>query len=232
MRELGRKIKSRHGRWVVIALVAGLAIGTVTMSPAIGGGLFTKKKAKKLFYTKQQSDSRYLTPGSGDSRYLTPGSGDARYLPRSGNIRLQVSPDQWVAGPFGGATVNHFASSASLVSNAVADFNAGVTLPSLLQDRPVQLDSFELCYRVFTNALITRVALAKSTPTSADITPSQSFPISDDTLRHAGEETCRTYSGAGPVAIGPQDMVQITLESSNAGSASIQVSRLTVNLSD
>jgi hypothetical protein len=222
MRELSRKIKSRHGRWVVIALVAGVAIGAVTMSPAIGGGLFTKKKAKRLFYTKQQSDSRYLTPGSGD----------ARYLPRSGNIRLQVSPDQWIAGPFGGATVDHFASYANLISNGAANFNAGVTLPSLFQGRPVQLDSFELCYRVNTNALITGVLLAKTTPTSADITPSQSFPISDGNLRHAGEEACRTYSGAGPVAIGPQDMFQITLESSNSGSASIQVSRLTVNLSD
>jgi hypothetical protein len=40
-------------RWVVLALIAGLAIGAVTITPALGGGLFTKQKAKGLFYPRR-----------------------------------------------------------------------------------------------------------------------------------------------------------------------------------
>ena len=92
----------------------------------------------------------------------------------------------------------------------------------------MRFDSFELCYRVGTNAALTGVA----TPTSADVTPSVSRPIVDGTVRPAGEGMCRTYSAAGPGPIGPGDTFRISISSRQAAGSSIQVSRLTVNLSD
>jgi len=181
------------------------------MQPALGGGLFTKKKATKLFYKKGQSDSRYL--------------------PSSGQIQLQISPDNWV--PSDTDTVTHFVAEAFLNGNGLSQYyHLGLTLPSVLQGRPVRLDSFELCYRVSASATIADVSLTKATPTSGNVSPSSSTPVNDVTSRPAGEATCRSYAPASPVPIGPQDLIQINVVANFSSPSNIQITRSTVNLSD
>jgi hypothetical protein len=226
-----RGLRSGHARWIVLALLAGAAIGAIAIQPAIGGGLFTKKKAKKVFYTKAQSDSRFLTPAAGDGRYLTPASGDGRYLPGAGSIQLQISPDNWFAAL--DATVHHSTGFVGLSGNAANQFyNEAVSIPAQLQGRPMQINSFVLCYAVGLNAILDRVFLAKTTPVSSDVIPTVTTPIVDNTDRPSGERTCRTYAGASPVPIGPQDQVQIVLGADFSTLDSISVSRTTVNMSD
>jgi len=206
-----KKLRTGRVRWIVLALVAGVAIGAVAMQPALGGGLFTKKKATKLFYKKGQSDSRYL--------------------PISGPTQLQISPDNWT--PADTDSVNHFVSEAFLLGNGInQSFHLGLTIPSELQGRQVRINSFELCYRVQSNATLTGVYLTKLTATSANILPSASTPINDSAHRPAGEATCRTYAAGSPVPIGPQDLVQINVTADFSSPSSIQVTRSTVNLSD
>src|SRR5215471_13280065 len=107
-----KNLRSGRVRWIVLALVAGVAVGAIAMQPALGGGLFTKKKATKLFYKKGQSDSRYL--------------------PIGGQLRLQVSPDNWV--PSDTNSVNHFNGDAFLLGNGISQFyHLALTVPSELQ---------------------------------------------------------------------------------------------------
>lgn len=222
-----------RARSIALFLAIGLAIGAVAINPAVGGGLFTKKKALGLFYTKHDSDARFLTTQAADAKFLTPAEGDSRYLPSSGSTQLQVSPDQWEAGTGTGNTVTRITPLTHLNGGTgLQFFNAGLVLPSQIQGRPVKIENFELCYRVNASALLDRVFLAKSTATSGNIAPAPTFPIDDDTDRPAGEATCRTYAGAAPVSIGAQDVIQIEVRSNNASTSSIDVSRLTVNLSD
>jgi len=206
-----KNLTSGRVRWIVLALVAGLVIGGVAMQPALGGGLFTKKKAKKLFYKKGQSDSRYL--------------------PKSGPVQIQVSPDNWVSDDLG--SVNHFIGYSTLIGNGLfRTYHLALTVPDELQGAPLRIDSFEICYRIQPNAAIDQVDLTKTTPTSANVSPAPAVPINDLTTRPAGEATCRAYAAGSPIPTGAQDLLQINLVASFSSASFIQVTRTTVNMSD
>jgi hypothetical protein len=246
-------------RWVVLALMAGLAIGAVTITPALGGGLFTKHKAKNLFYTKAASDARfltpgagdaryltpgagdaryltpgagdarYLTPGAGDARYLTPGAGDARYLPGAGNVQIQIGTDSFEAASVG-AFIIGFTGGTNLrgIGQNTLSFNAPITVPSVLQGRPTQIDSVVLCYAASATATLDNVTLDKTTSVTAP--GIDTALVTDDTDRT--DAACRTYTPAAPAAIGPNDMIQLVVTGRFSTTADLAVSRLTVNLSD
>jgi hypothetical protein len=234
-----RKQLGGNRRWVALALLAGLALGAVTITPALGGGLFTKQKAKGLFYTKAASDSRFLTPGSADARYLTPGSADGRYLtpasadgrylPRSASTQIQVGTDAFESSLPG--VIFRFTGSTQLRATppASALFNAPLTVPSVLQGQPTRLDSVVLCYAASATATIDTVTVDKATSVNGPGTDSQL--VTDDTDR--SDTACRTYAPASPAPIGPNDMLTFVVKGNFTGSPNfITVTRLTVNLSD
>lgn len=222
------RLMSGRGRWLALAVVAGLAIGAVTITPALGDGLFTKHKAKNLFYTKSASDARFLTPGSADGRYLTPGSADGRYLQRSGQIQIQIGTDSFEPTP-GSGSVNRFTGATNLHGIAPNTFfNAPITVPSVLQGRPTQIDSVVLCYAASAMATLDTVILDKTTSATAPGT--DTALVLDDTDRT--DSTCRTYAPATPAGLGPNDMIQLVVKGKFSAASDISVSRLTVNLSD
>jgi hypothetical protein len=223
---------------LVLALVTGLAIGAVTMTPAFGGGLFTKHKAKNLFYTKAASDARfltpgtadgrYLTPGTADGRYLTPGTGDGRYLRQGGVTQIQIGTDSFE--PSSPGVIFRPVTGVQLAANATntARFNAPLTIPSVIESEPTGIDSVEFCYSASPTATIDSVAVERTTALNGPGTISN--VISDDTDR--SDAACRTYAAASPVAIGPDDMLTFVVVGKFTGSPNlITVHRLTVNLS-
>jgi hypothetical protein len=211
-----------------MALAAGLAIGAVTITPAIAGGLFTKHKAKNLFYTKAASDARFDTKAAADARFLTPGAGDSRYLPRSAISQIQIGTDSFQSAT-AGATVNRFTGATNLHGIAPNTFfNAPITMPSVLQGRPTRIDSMVLCYAASATAKLDNVILDKTTSVTAPGT--DTTLVADDTDRT--DTTCRTYAPATPAAIGPNDMIQLVVKGNFSAASDIAVSRLTVNLSD
>ena len=47
-------------RAIAVMVAAGLVIGALSLTPAIGAATLSKKKAKKLFYTKGGADARFV----------------------------------------------------------------------------------------------------------------------------------------------------------------------------
>jgi hypothetical protein len=90
------------------------------------------------------------------------------------------------------------------------------------------IDSVVLCYAASAMATIDTVILDKTTSVTAPGT--DTALVNDDTDRT--DTTCRTYAPAGPVAIGPNDMIQLVVKGKFSAPSDIAISRLTVNLSD
>lgn len=107
-------------------------------------------------------------------------------------------------------------------------FFAGVTLPSILQGRPVRVDSFELCYDAGVSAVLSEVSLEQTfaTPSEAGV-----HTLFGDTTDRT-DSTCRTYSGNAPVTVGPTEGIVVGVTVDYPGSANVLgVLRLTLNLS-
>jgi hypothetical protein len=92
----------------------------------------------------------------------------------------------------------------------------------------MRIDSVVLCYAASATATLDTVLLDKTTSVNAP-GPDNVF-VSDDTDRT--DATCRTYAPANPVAIGPDDMLQMIVKGKFTAASDITVSRLTVNLSN
>lgn len=243
--------KKRTGtkfKWFATLAVATAAVTALAISPAFGGpGFLTKKKATQLFLPKKakklfltQAESKKLTESAAtetDKKIAAATSGliskaqaDSAYLPSKGSVQLQVSPTNWISASAG--SVNYSTSAVDLGSSGAASdqfFNVALTLPSVLAGHPVSINSFELCYDAAPTATIDRVFLFTNTPTSANVTPSGTTPINDETDRT--DATCRTYAGAAPIPIGPTTLAEIVLRNDYSSAGSVQVTRLTVNLS-
>lgn len=239
----------------MIAAVAAFLAGAVAISPAIGGpGFLTNKKASRIFakkdqvYTKSVADATFLSKSEADNKFLPKSEADGRFLPRSEadgrflplshSIREMVSPDAWVAFVDGDVTrVVHEQGEGQLTwtgSGAALDvpFNAALDLPQAIQGRTVRVESFELCYETDVNVTLSRVSLVKtSNVTNVDPDGATSTPIDDTTNRT--DNNCRTYSGAGPVAIGANDFVQVEVrvDYATSGPLFMKVTRLSLNLS-
>lgn len=238
------KVGRMRGRTLGLAAVALLAVGGTFISPAVGGPNFlTLPKAKKAFFTKSQTKAKFLRKANAynraqaNARFLDPAEGDSRYLPISGATRLQISPNDWVSANPGGTSSVSFSSTSSGTdlrtgsANTDQKFRAGLTIPSSLQGRQTRITSFELCYEADAPfVVIDRVSLMVTSATPAQPVSPGTTPIEDLTDR--GDEACRTYSGAAPVVLGPNDMASVIVWVDFTTMGAITITRLTVNLAN
>lgn len=209
-----------RGRWAAVAFITAALVVTVAITSALGGGGFlTKKKANK----------RYAKKGA----VYTKGQSDARFLPLSHTSRYMVSPANWVTTAGSSSVILGSGETSLAASIATTDrfFFAALTLPQTVAGRTVQIDSFELCYQASApQATLDGVFLFKiADATAADWDGAGSTPISDDTDRE--DDTCRTYAGAAPVPLGPNDLAQVAVRVDYSGPGVLPVGRLSVNLS-
>jgi hypothetical protein len=221
----------------VVATLAGVALAGFVVSPAFGGpGFLTAKEAKKAFVTKKAGKT-FLTKAAAAKTYLSTSAastylprlaadglvskaeGDSKYLPSSAVTTLQVSPDDWVSATTG-ATVSYSTNEVDFgrTSPGMAFFNAGMTVPSVLQGRPVSVKGLEICYIASGSAQIERLFLAVGS----------TFPIDDQTAH--SDSGCRSYTLTTPFAIG-SNYVHLVLKGNFNGST-ISVSRLFLTLTD
>jgi hypothetical protein len=225
--------KGTRSRIASVAVITAALVGTVAITSAMGGGGFlTKKKANNLFEKKGTSYSK----AESDGRYYGKGESDGRFRALADSTRYAVSSANWVTrDPVGNPLDLSNTGTVGLNSTgaeANVFFDAALTLPQAIQGRNVSVDSFELCYTAISaTATLDAVFLHRRTQTAADPyggTLAVS-PIFDDTDRD--DESCRTYSGAGPVELGPNDVASIAIRADFSGAGGIGVSRLTVNTS-
>ncbi len=221
-------------RVIALVAVASVALAGFVISPAFGGpGFLTKNAARKTYVTKKVVKKTYITKKATGQKYITKDDANTAFAPRRAETTLAVSPANWISAGSGATqSVTYFSGEADLTSTAAGTFkfyNAALTLPAVLQGQPVSVKSFELCYAASAAAKITRVFMFSERPTSAAPHPSGATPISDDTERT--DDTCRTYAAASPVALDPSALYEIVLRADfTAGSNSVNVSRLTVDL--
>lgn len=210
----------------LLVVVGAFIITAAVVSPAVGGPSFlTMTKAKKAFFTKNQANRKFFGPAEGNGRYL----------PRSGEISLMIPPADWVPRTDGGdvGSIEHYGSFARMQSrgSGVYEYEAAVTLPVLLQGRPVRMKSIELCYDA-TSGRLDRLVVHKADVTAADPTPSSlSTLVQEDGQSDAA---CRTFAPTAPVTIDADDSLQIGIgvdAAEGAGSGYVEVARLSINLS-
>ncbi|HVO54114.1 MAG TPA: hypothetical protein VMT37_06865 [Solirubrobacterales bacterium] len=215
----------------LIAVAATLAVVALAgfVSPAFGGpGFLTPQQAKTIFVTKKAA-KKLLSKSAAGSTYLTKSAAaslvskseaESKFLPSSAPSTLQVSPSSWVAAS-GGGTVSYFTNQVNLNKSASGEafFDAGMTVPSVLQGRPVRITSFELCYEASATAALEKVLLRVG---SENV-------VEDNTKRT--DNTCRTYTPASPVTIG-SSLVQVVVKVAYTAASDADVSRLSVNLAD
>lgn len=218
-------------RMIALVAIASAALAGFVISPAFGGpGFLTKKAAKRTYITKKVVKKTYITKKATDQKYITKDAANTAFAPRKAETKLQVSPDNWVAAS-SGATIVHSSGEVALRSPAaVTDlfFNAALTTPAVLQGQPISLKSFELCYIASSSSKISRVFLYERRPTEANPGSSGTFPIDDDTDRT--DIACRTYASTSPVPLDEDGLFQIVLRADYTGSGSVNVTRLTLNL--
>jgi hypothetical protein len=218
----------------VVFAVAGTGVASVATISALS------KKEKKQTKSIADSEINKLAPGLSVSKAANAdkvgGVGADGFLPSSGSVQIQVGPANWVAGNDGGSTgiVVRDGNEARLGHTGAGTnqfFFAAVTIPSALQGRPLRVDSFELCYKVDANANLNSVFLGRYTDTAADpVSTSGSLLFADNTVRT--DATCRTYAAGGPATVGPNDTFQLALRADYTASSAVEVSRLTINMSD
>jgi len=190
---------------------------SVILAPSFSKGVFTKVKAKALFYTKSQSDSRYLTasqgdgryltPAQGDGRYLTPVAGDDRYLPDGGEIRLNASPLTWQklnaaitiqVSPTTGETT--FGGSTGAIDNMPAAIEP--SLPTVFAGQPLTFVGVNACYGT-SQTTIDTATINLTTNTTGGGNTSQL--LNDPTDRT--DDACRDYILSTPHVLAPGEDV-------------------------
>ena len=223
---------------------ANAVTGSKIKNGSVGSGDLAKAVRTKLTKVGAKGDQGPAGPqgavgpqgpaGTVDtSGFYSKTQADAAFSPLHGTTKIQVSPESWLAATSTN-TVANSSGQVALSASAAGTFkffNAGFSIPVAVRGHAVSVDSFELCYDA-TNANVTldRVFLFRNTATAATPLGSANTPIDDDTDRH--DATCRTYSAASPVALGPNDLVSIIVRAGFTAAGSIDVSRLTLNLSD
>ena len=223
----------RLSRRSLMALAAvAILIAAVAVSPSIGGPSFlTLKKAKKKFFTKSAATSLFAAKADvytkGEVYNRT--EADGKFLPSSGQIRWSVPWASWVNETSSPANVpDYFGNLVQFTGGNNSFFSAPVQLPVALLGRSPTLTALELCYAVTPAGVLDLVNVARSTATAASSTPGTSLVISNDTDRT--DSNCRTYTPASPVALGPNDAIQVQLRLDLTG-GSVDVSRATVIVS-
>jgi hypothetical protein len=199
-------------------LVAG---GTAFAASQLGKNSVGSKQLRKNAVTSAKVKDHSLKSADFKQGQLPEGKeGKEGKAWTPGPTTLQISPENWVAAT-GGGTVAYSTNVAQLTKGSTVNafFDAGVTVPSTLQGRPVKLTSMVLCYEAKAAATINRVLVQVAGV----------FPIEDDTDRT--DKACRTYIPASPVTIGDA-FVNVVLNIDYTAPGSVEIERLTLNLTD
>ena len=205
-------LRGNKGHRIVLLVVAAIGIGGYAISPAISGGPFTKKAAKKLFYTKGKADQTFAEEGSAytkaeaDARYADEGStytkaeADARYPAVSGETRLNIEPKEWQVenSSLRDLTVE----SLKLTTPGMATVFATlpITVPVQLYARPLTVTGFEFCYDTESNVFMDDIHLYANRFTAADPDGSQG-PVVVEDVTNRSDSTCRTYNAPSPLQL-------------------------------
>lgn len=214
----------RFRGWMGLVLVGAIAIGAYAISPAVGGGPFNLKKAKKTFFTKSQSDARYAAAGSSYSK----SEADGRFLARSGQTIVAFHGADWQSNGANGALLvtgpllNNFA--AHSPSTDTYSFQLPLVLPVQIAGLPQKLVSVDYCYVTHTATTIQSVGLYK--PDAGPPTPIAG--TSDTTSRT--DDACRTLVPTAPEPLGPMDAVILSMAVDFTGSSDLQLGRVTATL--
>jgi hypothetical protein len=245
---MSQKPSRRRDRWLALAVVAAL-LGSLTLSPAFGQRSSIPSWADKLFFTKDETRIKFTPRKNSRKHYkkfakkknvytkgevYSKAEVDSQFLPKAGSTTLSVHPSDWVAEnltpPSG--SVRYSTTDTFLEGSAQdVEFQTPVTLTTSLQGKSVQINSFELCYDATGGgSTLDSVQMLRMTQTSSGSTTlGGEVVIADEADRDDSE--CRTYAGAQPVPIGPQDTVAVTARVDFATLSAMQVARLTINLS-
>ncbi len=208
-------------------------LATLALAFALGGGAYAATALpKKSVGTAQLKNNAVTTKkikrGAVTRAKIAPG-----VLPTNVSTRttLQVPLESWVS-----EANNDPASSVAVATNNAAlrgassspqTFLAGVTLPSTLQGRAVTVKSFDLCYDGGALAVLDEVFLDR---TDATATTWQAVTKIDDTTDRI-DSTCRTYSAASPIAIGPTQGIFVGVKAKYpSGASEVGIGRLTLHL--
>ncbi len=214
-----KKLLGRPSPATVIAVTALIAALGGT---AVAGGVLNKKTVNKII-TKRAPG---LSVASAKNADKLGGVGSGGFLPSSGSFQVQEGIDSFVAT--GTSTVSHPTGFVRLAGNTSSQFfYAPLTVPSLVQGRPTQLDSVVFCYAADATATLDQVEVPKITDATGS--SSVAYPVFDTTNRT--DAACRTYAPASPVTVGPDDSLEFVVEAQFTAASFISVTRLTVNMS-
>lgn len=211
------------GKRVPIAAAAiAILVGAMVVSPSLGGPSFlTAKKAKKKFITKKAANNKFAAK----SDVYTKSESDGRYLPNSGEIRWNVPWDGWVDEDGPGNPPTYFGNRVEFTGGDNSFFSLPVELPVALLGRSLTFTGLELCYEALPGGVVDLVNVTRVTATAADPIPGSDLIVSEDVT--FTDATCRTFTPPSPVALGPNDALQVQLRLDLAAGA-VDISRSTV----
>jgi hypothetical protein len=218
-------------RWIALLGIAVVAVGAYTIAPAVGGGLFNAKKAKKLFYTKKQSNSRYAAKGSSYSKSQS----DGRYPSAAGSFRVTEHAGGWdlISEGTGAASLSRNAAVTTISSGAGSDGIAAqlpLSVPQTVFGRALNVTGAEICFDTANNSAVTGLSILAQRDTAGD--PAAS---SDTIAEYAPQfpdtgSTCQTLNPATQVAVNPADQLVAFATFDIAGTGDIGLTRVSLLL--
>ena len=194
-------------RWVALLVIAVVAVGAYTISPALGGGPFNAKKAKKLFYTKAKSNARFAAKGSAYSKAQSNG----RYPSATGAFRVTEHAGGWdmISDGSASASLSRNAARTRITSLGSTGISAQLPLsvPQTVFGRALKVTGAEICFDTANSSEVDYLELLRARDTTSDPAAATDVlaiydPNPDDT-----GSTCRTLTPASPVAVNANDQL-------------------------
>jgi hypothetical protein len=202
---------SKAPRRLALLLIAVVAFGAYTLSPAIGGsGRLTVQRAKQLFFTKLQANNRFFSKAVAD----------ARFLPRQrGEYEFTIDPYEWEGT--GRTEEGGFVSFTDVGSDQLTLHEGN--LPSRFAGKGLRLSGIEVCFEP-DNAAITHFTVERFGPILSDPIPGPvTFYDRDESLSvpecHLFSSPASPVNGAG--------VIDLTATVTYDGAGSINIGRTT-----